>query len=514
MRQYLPDNALLKTRLYVVVVSILFSIWKIYTDDIVNSDGIVYLNSARLMTEGMWAEAYVGWRWPFYPFVIASTSNGLGINVEYSAYILNTFFWIITALAFVEIVRDFGANNKQIFLSGALILLLPNINDYRDYIIREPGYIAFFVLAFMCLIKYARNGNISFALFWGVFILLAALFRVEGFYYLAILPLVVFVSFKVPLKTKLTHYIKLNIIPLLLVFVLGFIYLVDADMLAPLSVFSDSTDSELARRLSLITGSHADTFMANIKVIASEVLNKYSNEYALIIILAIILIIVIAEVVKSVGIIFGGLSAYAVYKGTFRPPVELKMIWIWAICAQILLLLFFVSGSFFLSGRYLILLTLFLLMPVPFGFLHLYKKWKADEKNNTLLRFVMPVLLLSIFYISADSLTSFGASKMYIQDAGMWMRDNTNNGKSNYTNNMAVAYYSGDYRAFKSNDQGRWDNVLKVVGNIDASGYQYVAVSVGRKEVKKRDEVIRAAANHPSKIFENKRGDAIIIIYR
>src|SRR5690606_39792728 len=75
--------------LVAISVSVLLSIWLIYSDNVINSDGILYLKSAEAFASGNWQEGVDIYRWPFYAAVIAALHYVSGLETDTVAYVLN-----------------------------------------------------------------------------------------------------------------------------------------------------------------------------------------------------------------------------------------------------------------------------------------------------------------------------------------------------------------------------------------------------------------------------------------
>ena len=62
---------LTQIRVFTAIASLIFSIYAVYFDDIVNNDGILYLKAAKLFVSGNMEAAFAAYNWPFYSIIIA-----------------------------------------------------------------------------------------------------------------------------------------------------------------------------------------------------------------------------------------------------------------------------------------------------------------------------------------------------------------------------------------------------------------------------------------------------------
>ena len=134
---------LTQIRVFTAIASLIFSMYAVYFDDIINKDGILYLQTAELFLSGNMDAAFASYNWPFYSIIIAFFQKLTSIPLELSALILNSVFFVILTDALILISSLIFSVPRQLKISALLILCFMPILDYRDYIIRDPGYWAF-----------------------------------------------------------------------------------------------------------------------------------------------------------------------------------------------------------------------------------------------------------------------------------------------------------------------------------------------------------------------------------
>ena len=92
----------------------------------------------------------------FSPFLMWGTSVVLGTSYEVAGQLLNTSFFTASSLLFVGVVRAFGGTSRRLTILAALVAVLhPAFNEYRAFIIRDAGYLAFYLLALLYACPFA-----------------------------------------------------------------------------------------------------------------------------------------------------------------------------------------------------------------------------------------------------------------------------------------------------------------------------------------------------------------------
>ncbi len=143
----LVSSLLGDVRTFAAIISLFLSAWSVYLDDVVNSDGVLYLWAAEALKAGDWQEALALYKWPLYSSLISLVSLIPGLGVEYAAHVLNAALTALAVVVFLSLVRELGADRKMLIAAAIVILLFPGLNRYRAFIIRDAGYIAFYLLA-------------------------------------------------------------------------------------------------------------------------------------------------------------------------------------------------------------------------------------------------------------------------------------------------------------------------------------------------------------------------------
>ena len=175
---------------YIIIACALISVWSVYADPIINIDGILYIKSAAALTAGDLDAALSFHKWPFYAYLISFIHQLTGLDLEISAHVLNCLLNILTCIGFVYLICELGADKRTILISVCVIVLFPGLNELRSYIIRDHGYIPFFIWSLYFLIRALHVRSKPLLVLSLLSMSIAALFRIEGVVFLIAMPII------------------------------------------------------------------------------------------------------------------------------------------------------------------------------------------------------------------------------------------------------------------------------------------------------------------------------------
>lgn len=157
-----------------------------------NNDGMAYVETARVYQTGGWQAAQALFDWnalarTFMAVLMAHVAEVTGLGVQAAGYLLSAAFLAGTCALLVAITRmQFPT---AAWAACAVVLALPGLNNYRDYIIREFGAWFFIFLGFWLALRWASRPTWWSGLLAQVALAVAALFRPEALLLLLALPL-------------------------------------------------------------------------------------------------------------------------------------------------------------------------------------------------------------------------------------------------------------------------------------------------------------------------------------
>ena len=491
-----------------VFVSLGISAWSVYYDDVVNPDGTLYLRTAARFVQGEWREAFSIYPWPFYPYLISLFSQLSGITLEYSAHCINALFCATIVGAFVALTKEVGGDKRVLLASALVILFYHSLNEYRSYVIRDFGYLAFYLLGVLVFLKYYSNPRWYLALLWGTTMAVATLFRREGFVFLACLPLVLFFKCGISWRAKVRAYVIGNAV-LAAGVIAAFVFT------SPLEIFQERSESYVGSVLPILSREIPSVVSHDlpqkIEALKTSVLADKSAGYALHILVGSLALILFFEILKTLTPFLALLACYGLYCRILFPLKEFMRIWIWLVLLNVLVLAVVVVAHFYLTGRFPLALALTISLAVPFSLVKIYDSWKARRGLAWKRNWFFPVVA-GIFVASAVAgLVSFsGGSKKHIKEAGLWIRENTPRDTKVFTNDEVLSFYM-DKTWQGNHSRYDWDETVRILSSGQWKACKYVALRIKRGHPERKQVVLESVGTEPLKSFRNARGDQVLV---
>lgn len=413
-------------RLFTAFASLLLSVSIYYFDDIINSDGIMYMEMVQAYMQGGLAAMADIFGWPFFTLLVAWLSQLLSSPIEWTASALNSVLFVLFTDALLLISRLLLPNLRQTAIAAVLILAFYTINDYRDFIIRDIGYWAFVSLALYQLICYQSKQRLGYAIGWQLSILVAILFRIEGIVMLALLPL--FAFYQQTWQTGLRRLLQLNcvVVPLALC---AFIVMLGAegwgqafskfdDFLAYLN--TDALQARAEQRLS---------------VMEKQVLSPFSAEYSGLILYSGLLVMLGYKLIEGLSIGYALLLLIAWWQNRQQELPPYRSLLIWFICVNLLILAAFLFRHYFVTGRYCVMaVTGIFLLILPYLTNLIEQCWLS--RRRWLLGFIGFIVLAGLI----DTFHSTN-SKAYIKNTGIWAAHELQASDRLLTDDEFIQYY-------------------------------------------------------------------------
>ena len=415
-----------RVRVFTAFISLIFSLQTVYFDDLLNRDGILYLQTAELfMAEGLYATQGL-LNWPFFPILISWFHKLTSLPLETAGFVLNSLLFILLTDALVLISSLLVATPRQLIIASILILGFTPINEFRDFIIRDPGYWAFTSLALYHFILFLNSPSFKAATLWQTFMIIAILFRVEGSVLLLGLPLYLLFIRK-PIE-GLRQAAQSSYL-----FVIGILLAITPLINHPNVVASFGKIHNVFNYLDL--SSYATTLSVQTSLMQDQVLNKYSEDYAAFILITGMLSMFTYKILKGFSISY--LIIYFITASRNHQPhaKNIQHLLLYFLALNVFLLLAFLFKEYFISVRYASMALIALLLLVMHSITHgIERLWLA---KNTLL---LSVITLAIFYNIADMSTTSN-SKKYIKDTAIWAANNLPPNSLIMTDDQFMLYY-------------------------------------------------------------------------
>lgn len=478
------------------VLSLILSIWASFRSAIINPDAICYLQSAATMKFGLHAAMNLCGqaRWPFYSALIYYFSGFTHFSYTQSAFILDGLFSLISVVTFIAIVRFFTDNIRTLLFAALIILLCHDFNAVREYIIRDHGFWAFYLLSILFLLHFMRTPNWRYALGWSSSLIIATLFRIEGLFFLLFLPFCTVLNNQ--LGSRWRSFFQLNSLTIFAGFLAGIILLLHPHQSINQMGRMDDLSFQLFHGINTIT----QHFHDNVEILKTQILNQYSAHDAALILSLVLICWYILNIVGSVSPIFAFLITYSWWNKLFRADKSAKIV-LWSyIFINIAITTIFLAERMFFSKRYLVALALTLLIWAPFALENLSQQWVKR-------RWPLSMVLFLILISALSGIFDFGYSKAYIRDAGYWLEMNMPKTAKFYSNDYQLMYYSHYFgeSLFTKAQEFSANNPLE---NNTWKQYDYLALRFNKKDLPPK--AIKELGS-PLITFVNKRGDAVSI---
>ena len=489
---------------FTFVVSLFLSLSQFIADSVINSDGIFYLYLASLIQQGEWQSATEVYNWLFYPYIISQIATLTTLSLEYSAYALNALFTATTCVAFILLVKEFGGRNKSILYYASLIILCyPNLNEYRNLVIRDHGYWAFYLLGCYFFIQAYKKPTLKVVISLTLFTALAALFRVEGVIFFISLPILLLLRHISSVQKPTIVVVSILVATSLSIFVYSNSY----DNLN-LSGFTKTKQLEqaLTSNISNISAS-INTTKKFINTLSPQ---GFSEEYAPAVLVFLFILILLTEIVSTTSPLYAIALVSAFFFNRTAINHQSMRPWAYLITINIIILCGFLASRYFIAGRYPIPLALILIIPLPF-LAHLAYQRLQNKTLSPIQTNLAKITAVLFVVLTLDGLVSIGASKEYLKDAGQWVTASHKNQEvSLFTNNQFVSFYAAQQNG-KRIKEPSFNTVLHKIKKGSLKKFDLLAIQVSRKNPSGKSSLIEAFGTKPVKVFKNSKGDCVLI---
>lgn len=504
-----------------LILSICCSIISIY-NAIPNNDGILYLRTAHAFLNNGFDSAFGAYGWPFYSILIALLSKYSSISILNSAYIINTILQTGICLVYLSIFNKFKPTNSQLWFAVFIIIIFPQFNNYRHDILRDFGFWLFALLAIRSLMSYINNAyynksNSKNIILYYLWFFLAFLFRTEA----------IFIAFFLPFSILLIHYNdnKTNSSDIYYCynFYKPIIIALSMCLLLAIACFIiNPAQNYLINFLHLILNNlHFNlikevlsNYSTKVFAISNSIFPYGSNgvmiDYSFFIVgLLAVFIVKFIKVFNVFNWIFLSIFIKAQNANRIINSQQNKnylTIILFAVFIATIIPTCFLYLVFITSGRYYLFSALLLLLFVPFGLDYAWQKTKINYKV-----FILANCLLFIIgaYLGLSGLISFGNSKSYIKQAGIWYQQQAFPKNITAGNSPQLEYFS-DVSNHIELDQN-------IIEKIKKSSFEYFLLNVTKKNnfyIKNIDKLAAEKKITLLNTFSNKRQDKIVIIKR
>lgn len=495
------------------ITSLFMSFWTGYRVDVINPDAICYLMSAQeLGLNGLHEAMHIcpQAKWPLYSILIYWLHSISALPLQVSANLLDAVFTMTTVISFIAIVRKLGASNRVLWFAAFTILFANEFNSARQYIVRDHGYWAFYMLSLWSLLCFTATSAWRYVFAWTASLIIATLFRIEGCIFLLLTPFVTFLNVFSDrnrydslkdcfiAQSKQLGRLLLPLVILLFAFVTALL------LSGKLQQVNVGRFEEIIRVIQSPISTLSWRYNYTLQALVDHVLPPQSARDAGVLLFGAIVVGYILNVISNLYWVCTLVALYCWRRGALSLNNRFTKVLIAYLLVNVAITLCFYFQQLFLSKRYLIAQSLILLLWVPFGLDALYKMRKQS--------FFFWAFYISLFAIMLSGIGvffGFGPTKHYIRDSGHWISENVPAKATFYTNDYQLMYYTE--RFGRGIFQAAKQNITATAAIKQADKYDYLAIQISRHDRANLDQQLTKSNLTKMKEFSNKHGDRLII---
>lgn len=483
--------------LLAVCASLLMSWLSIRNNAVLSPDSLLYIFTAQtFLDEGLKA-ATESYPWPFLSILIAGIHKVTGIPMMASGYILASLLYAGICSTFVLLVKDLGGSIRTQLLALLVIIIFPTLNDYRDYITRDPGFWLFSLLSIQQLLHYVRNNRFKNALGWFAFTLVAIGFRTEAVFFLVLAPVLFFTDKQLTLRQRLNKALILC----------GLI-----SIIALLALIAVIASPQLASKLRLVAE------FANLPLFFETLANGYNqtvNSFAR--------VAPHQYAADDMGVIIStGLIGLVFYSLLHALTLPYLLVLLWQrksvlpchlqernyLLGYLVIILFYLVllsfKKYFMTDRFCVAAILIIMLALPFC---IEKAW-SDTRPRIGWRRCLIIFLLLV--PALDSLINSKSDKAYIANAADWVHISKSQDDRLLTNHKQIAVLGANCL----NDCYR-ENIEQLIIEAAQKKPEILAIRLKEEETELSqgiNELLEQGYWTLAQQFENKGGDKVIIL--
>jgi len=418
-------------RIYVVaaVLSLVLSLWTAWAQFVPNPDASLYLRSAEQFADGKWIAGVGTFRWPLYSLLIAATMTVTGLKALLAAEIVNACLGVIATVAFIALVGKLSHGDRLAALcAAAIILLQPNLAGDRPSVIRDNGYLAFFLVTLYLVACDQLAPSLRRKLAIGAAIVICGLFRIEGFALAALVPFYYLLQQPGGLKRPA---VLIGIVAACLVLVPAALIWTSGELTFWLQ--GNFQSGLVARHWTTLSTVITDR-LYHLKY---EFLYPFGggNEWGAYI--GMVLGIMVVNVVRALTIPLAILSIFAFYPNPVMSRATTRFV-LWFSLAQLPILFVLTFVMLFLDKRYGASLALVFDLVLVFLMAEAIRHFRSE----VLARIFTPIaaiVLIVVFLFAVPKPSKLG----YLKEAGLWLGQELPRPALIVTNDPRITYFSG-----------------------------------------------------------------------
>ncbi|MCD6045441.1 MAG: hypothetical protein K0R48_604 [Gammaproteobacteria bacterium] len=396
----------------------------------ISVDGVLYLRCAAAYSQGGLKAAMALYPWPFYSIMIAHLHQ-LGLSYITAAHLLDMLLQAWMVYFFIRIVFHFNPSPRVGVWALLCIICYSTFNGDRGILLRDFGYWAFYLTSFWAALVFLKTEKQRYLWLFGLNILVATLFRIEG---VVIASCVILLFFCMPGWSFFARC--RNSLIMAWPFGLGLVLLL---LIGTHNLYGGGRLQDVHRALT-----HGLAMLLENKAQTVELMDKalkanYKFIHTEQMYFSMLIGFFFYKIVTCTEVVYSALAVYGWTKKALILNCREKILWYGLLITQALVLFVFLMNQLFLTSRYTLALSLLIVLWVPFSIEHLYqksliatRKWRLSF-NVALGCFFIFSLLYSFVHI--------GPTKKYLYDNTLhWLQQHTGSSDRIAVNDPIVLY--------------------------------------------------------------------------
>lgn len=483
-----------------MIVSLIIFAWQ----QPIDTDAIGYFGAARAFLDGGIKAANAVYPWPLYSIILAFLSKVFHVSFLSASNGLNVFLDTIVVLVFIKLLSLFGASKREMFFGLFFILFFPYLAHFRHMPMRDHGYLAFSLCSAWFLIEYYREGRAWQSILWGFFIILATLFRVEGAIYIILAPVVIIFNVELKFFQRLKRMLGAYVIPIVaIIFAVCVVFFKKHQVNQ--AVFNNYLGRISDLKMGILSGAQIsyDSLSDKARLIAPIVaINQVP--LAFVFLTYGLAGLYLRDFFNLLPVLYFLLGIAGLYQLIVIKKQKGMAVVFMFIMIGLVISVGVITRYFFLSKRYILLLSIFILLGAPFSFQVLLEKWRNKSGRILGSRWFFPLVVLWLGIIVLSSVVYFGPSKTFVIRAGDWLHDHVPAEAVLCHNDAQVNFYANLQKTNEMNISQMNEQTLPAC--------DYLSVTLVRSD-KTAQEMLNVLLNgkSPEIIFEGRRGGKTMI---
>ncbi len=472
------------------IVSIAFSIIHLLFDPLLNPDGVIYLLAAQAWLDEGYAAAAAIYPLPVYSILIAFVHSIGDASLLISAHCLNAVLIAALIVGLQLLAAALGGSLRVQALVVVLALLLPELNGFRSFLLRDFAYWMFGAFALVSLVRHAIAPSWIRAAAFVVLCGVAAAFRAEA------IPLLLATPFALLWQTAGKKRAFAMVVTCALV---------AAALVTVLEVVGSSAPSTIWFAQSMHHGADIAAAVpakieAQITGFATHVLDPRFHDYAAFGVIGGLAMMIVVHLVNAGSLPLTAIAIVGFAKGSARRMDRRGIpIVIIALGVTVLSLAALLIARGIIQTRYAMPAGLLIVVIAAF----VIDDWYARARlAGRWLRWATPLLAL---YLLGEAAFGLFNSKHHYVDAAHWLSQHTARDARVFSNDVRVIFLAGRRVDWRDASVLSSDAVAP-----DGTAYDFWVINAGRDAT-----ATDALANSRGMIrvaqFTNRKGQTMSI---